>query len=53
MSMLTADSTITPAPVYEPPTLTVLGSVEAITLSSTQGSYCDGHSRSNKKSALC
>ncbi|MEP7054596.1 MAG: lasso RiPP family leader peptide-containing protein [Actinomycetota bacterium] len=33
---------------YEPPTLTVLGSVEEITRSSVQGSLSDSHGRINK-----
>jgi hypothetical protein len=50
--MQSTENTMT-NPSYEPPTLILLGSIEAITLSSTQGSYCDGHARSNKKSPLC
>jgi hypothetical protein len=50
MIMASDETTASPAgAAYERPTLVVIGSVEAITLSSTVGSFTDGHGRSNKK----
>jgi hypothetical protein len=48
--MTTDDSVARALPAaYERPTLVLIGTVEAITGSSSVGSFTDGHGRSNKK----
>jgi hypothetical protein len=49
MFMAGSDESTPEALGYEPPVLTILGSVEAITLSSHLGSFSDGHGRISKK----
>lgn len=48
MSMPGTDSAANEPSAYEPPALIVLGSVEAITLSSVRGSFSDFKGRAAK-----